>query len=290
MSVNSFKREVWHPGIEAEYQRALVAGNCVSTRFQGDVVGAKSVTYTLLGDIVVHDGPGDSPISIQDFDTTSGTLPIDQEKYFAFRVKDADAVQTAAPLLGEAQNKGGRGMANKVDLAIVTALEAGALNANDIGSDASPYSFSAAGKSVLRFFLEAGEKLVAAERDEDDFWALIPAQIKTEIIDSGKVVMPTNAGELALRRGYLGDYAGFHLFETNQVKKVADLNATLVGNAGGLVLFGVSSSTAFVSQIDPSSVEAYRDPDSFADVVRAQALYGLKVVSPEGLVRGAWKK
>lgn len=50
----------------------------------------------------------------------------------------------------------------------------------------------------------------------------------------------------------------------------------------GVVVGGHSSAVATAEQINKT--ETYRDPDSFADVVRGMHLYGRKILRPEALV------
>ena len=50
----------------------------------------------------------------------------------------------------------------------------------------------------------------------------------------------------------------------------------------GVITGGHSSAVATASQIN--KVESYRDPDSFADIVRGMQMYGRKILRPEGIV------
>ena len=50
----------------------------------------------------------------------------------------------------------------------------------------------------------------------------------------------------------------------------------------GVILAGQMEAVASAEQIN--KVENYRDPDSFADIVRGMHLYGRKILRPEALV------
>ena len=50
----------------------------------------------------------------------------------------------------------------------------------------------------------------------------------------------------------------------------------------GVIVAGHSSSVATAEQINKT--ETYRDPDSFADIVRGMHLYGRKILRPEAIV------
>ena len=49
-----------------------------------------------------------------------------------------------------------------------------------------------------------------------------------------------------------------------------------------VIVAGHSSSIATAEQINKT--ETYRDPDSFADIVRGMHLYGRKILRPEAIV------
>ena len=49
----------------------------------------------------------------------------------------------------------------------------------------------------------------------------------------------------------------------------------------GVIVAGHSSSVATAEQINKT--ETYRDPDSFADIVRGMHLYGRKILRPEAI-------
>jgi hypothetical protein len=79
---------------------------------------------------------------------------------------------------------------------------------------------------------------------------------------------------------------GFRVFVSNNLPKVG----TGAGTAGtanqnsnfGVIVAGHDSAVATAQQI--TKTETYRDPDSFADIVRGMHLYGRKILRPEGLV------
>ncbi len=50
----------------------------------------------------------------------------------------------------------------------------------------------------------------------------------------------------------------------------------------GVIVAGHDSAVATAEQINKT--ESYRDPDSFADIVRGMHLYGRKILRPEALI------
>jgi hypothetical protein len=98
-----------------------------------------------------------------------------------------------------------------------------------------------------------------------------------------------SSSENLLRNGRVGDgmIRGFRLYVSNNLPSIG----TGPGTSGttsqvsnyGVILAGNNGAVATASQI--SKTERYRDPDSFADVVRGMQLYGRKTLRPESLTR-----
>ena len=59
-------------------------------------------------------------------------------------------------------------------------------------------------------------------------------------------------------------------------------NAASNASNYGVIVAGHSSAVATAEQINKT--ETYRDPDSFADIVRGMHLYGRKILRPEALL------
>ena len=79
---------------------------------------------------------------------------------------------------------------------------------------------------------------------------------------------------------------GFTVYTSNNLPSVGTGPAT-TGSANqnsnfGVIVAGHSSAVATAEQINKT--ETYRDPDSFADIVRGMHLYGRKILRPEAIV------
>lgn len=91
----------------------------------------------------------------------------------------------------------------------------------------------------------------------------------------------------AVRNGLvLDNLHGFRVYVSNNLPSVGTgagtTGTTAQATNYGVILAGHDSSVASASQIN--KVEQYRDPDSFADIVRGMNLYGRKILRPEGLI------
>lgn len=84
--------------------------------------------------------------------------------------------------------------------------------------------------------------------------------------------------------------SGFQLYISNNLPEIGTGSTTVSTSDQdtnyGVVVGGHSSAVATAEQINKT--EQYRDPDSFADVVRGMHLYGRKILRPEALVNARW--
>ena len=84
----------------------------------------------------------------------------------------------------------------------------------------------------------------------------------------------------------LNNVHGFKVYMSNNLpaKGNGATGATATGSTHyGVICAGHSSAVATAEQINKT--ETYRDPDSFADIVRGMHLYGRKILKPEALSR-----
>jgi len=83
---------------------------------------------------------------------------------------------------------------------------------------------------------------------------------------------------------------GFRVYESMNLPYIgtgpgtADVNGSATDY--GIIVAGHDSAVATAQQIDKT--EKYRDPNSFADIVRGMNLYGRKILRSEALVRAVW--
>ena len=84
----------------------------------------------------------------------------------------------------------------------------------------------------------------------------------------------------------VNNFHGFRVYVSNNLPAVGT-GASTTGAANqntnyGVICAGHDSAVATAEQINKT--ESYRDPDSFADIVRGMHLYGRKILRPEALV------
>ena len=90
-----------------------------------------------------------------------------------------------------------------------------------------------------------------------------------------------------LRNGLtINNFHGFRMYVSSNLPAAGTGSGTS-GTANqnsnfGVIVAGHSSAIATAAQI--TKTESYRDPDSFADIVRGMHLYGRKILRPEAIV------
>jgi hypothetical protein len=112
------------------------------------------------------------------------------------------------------------------------------------------------------------------------------------LMDEDSRFLNSDFGESgALRNGLvLNNYYGFKVYVSNNLPSVGTgpgTSGTANQNSNyGIIVAGHASAIATASQI--TKTESYRDPDSFADIVRGMHLYGRKILRPEAIANAKY--
>ena len=141
-----------------------------------------------------------------------------------------------------------------------------------------------------------GRLLDANNVDKEGRWIVIDPVFKELLMDedskfvNNDYAASQNAGG-KLNNGMISEkIRGFRVYESNNLPSVgagpgtADTNGSSANY--GVIVAGQDSAVASAQQIDKT--EKYRDPNSFADVVRGMNMYGRKILRPEALVNAIW--
>ena len=118
-------------------------------------------------------------------------------------------------------------------------------------------------------------------------WIVVDPVMMEVLRDEDSRLLNADFGGAGLQNGMvLNNFHGFRVHVSNNLPSVGT-GASTTGTANqntnyGVIVAGHDSSVATAEQINKT--ETYRDPDSFADIVRGMHLYGRKILRPEGLV------
>ena len=133
-----------------------------------------------------------------------------------------------------------------------------------------------------------GRLLDVKNVDKDGRYVVIDPVMMEILMDEDSRFLNSDFGDAgALRNGLvLPNWNGFRVYVSNNLPAIGTGAAT-TGTANqntnyGVIVAGHDSAVATAEQINKT--ETYRDPDSFADIVRGMHLYGRKILRPEALV------
>ena len=123
--------------------------------------------------------------------------------------------------------------------------------------------------------------------DTQGRWLVLHPTFVEVLKDEDSRLLNSDFGESGgLRAGLaIGKIHGFDVYMSNNLPAVGTGPGTS-GSANqnsnyGVIVAGHSSAIATAEQINKT--ETYRDPDSFADIVRGMHLYGRKILRPEAI-------
>ena len=124
--------------------------------------------------------------------------------------------------------------------------------------------------------------------DSQGRWLVIDPIMMEVMRDEDSRLLNADFGDSSgLRNGLvLNNFHGFRVYTSSNLPAVGT-GAGTTGTANqntnyGVIVAGHDSAVATAEQINKT--ESYRDPDSFADIVRGMHLYGRKILRPEALV------
>lgn len=128
--------------------------------------------------------------------------------------------------------------------------------------------------------------------DKEGRWIVIDPVLMEVLADEDSRFLNADFGTSGgLRNGLVvSNWNGFRVYVSNNLPSIGGGAAT-TGTAAqqtdyGVIVAGHDSAVATAEQINKT--ESYRDPDSFADIVRGMHLYGRKILRPEALVNARY--
>jgi len=177
---------------------------------------------------------------------------------------------------------------NKGDFGNITTASAGdhsiPLAARLPGAAALPTATASPAMVVARMARLLDQQQV----DTQGRWLVVDPVFMEILRDEDSRLMNADYGESGgLRNGMvLNNFHGFRVHVSSNLPAVGT-GAGTTGSANqntnyGVIVAGHDSAVATAEQINKT--ETYRDPDSFADIVRGMHLYGRKILRPEALV------
>ena len=126
--------------------------------------------------------------------------------------------------------------------------------------------------------------------DTNNRWIVVDPVFCEVLKDEDSRLLNGDFGGSGLQNGLiLNNVHGFKVYMSNNLPSVGTGPSTTGGTNSsnyGVIVAGHMSSVASAEQINKT--ETYRDPDSFADIVRGMHLYGRKILRPEALANARY--
>ena len=180
--------------------------------------------------------------------------------------------------------------ANKLDMTSFGNITTGGVAGDSIpvaarlpGATAMPTAYVSPAMMVARM----ARLLDAQNVPTQGRWIVVDPVLMEVLRDEDSRLLNADFGGAGIQNGLvLNNFHGFRVHVSNNLPSVGTGAAT-TGTAAqqvnyGVIVAGHDSAVATAEQINKT--ETYRDPDSFADIVRGMHLYGRKILRPEALV------
>jgi hypothetical protein len=140
--------------------------------------------------------------------------------------------------------------------------------------------------SPLQVIARMGRLLDTQLVDSQGRWIVLDPVFIELLKDEDSRLLNGDFGGSGLQNGLiLNNLHGFRVYVSNNLPKVGTGPGTSGSSAQssnyGIIVAGQDAAVASAQQI--TKTESYRDPDSFADIVRGMHLYGRKILRPEAI-------
>ena len=141
--------------------------------------------------------------------------------------------------------------------------------------------------SPLAVIARMGRLLDQQLVDTNGRWLVVDPVFVEILKDEDSRLLNADFGGSGLQNGLiLNNLHGFRVYVSNNLPKIGTGPGTTGASAQssnfGVIVAGHDAAVASAQQI--TKTESYRDPDSFADIVRGMHLYGRKILRPEAIV------
>lgn len=271
MAVNTFISELWSARLLNALEKTHVGTSLVNRDYEGDIKKqGDTVHINSIGAVTVSDYTKNSDISEPEtLSTTDQTLEITQAKYFNFQIDDVDAAQAAGDIMEKAMQRSAYALNDAADAYILKTLAKGADSGNIIGDSAAvALTKDNIYENIVKLRLILDKKNVPSAGRT----LVLPPEAYALILQDSRFVGSGLKGEETVRSGYIGDVAGFEIFESNNCYK-EDQTFYITAQSG--------SACTFAEQILETG--AYRPEKRFADAVKGLHVYGAKVTDANAI-------
>ena len=276
MPITKVIPEIWSARLLRAFERATVWNGLVTDVSSELAAGGDTLHLgKITSAVTVRDYAREAAIAAPEFPTDAEeTLVLAQKKYFNLGVDDLDRVQAKPALLDEFSRMAAVEVGKGIDTHIYTIVRAGIAAARKTSVTKLRPVVNATTANRQAFALEildAVEEMDNANWPADGRWAVIPTDIKKQLVIwlIEKNLLAANTTDEAIKNAAFSRIFGLDIRADSQITR-----ASATGNP--YAILGMRTATIYVSQVQ--KVEAYRHPSYFADALKGLYLYQAKVV------------
>ena len=273
MAYSNFIPSVWAESINRELERACVFAEDCLRQYEG-LVSSKGDSVHILGvgKPTIHSLDRESAsgeiMEAEEIEDSSVILPINQIRYFNYKVGDIDKAQSVGGLMDALSQETSEALANEIDKYI-------AEMATD--SDVEKLSESpqlATKENVLSIIDDAIQKLQENNVNMASGVTITVSPRFYKLFKQAFATIDTSNSKM-LENGKVAVYGNVTVKLSNNVAKT-DSGAT------DNIMIRTKRAIAFVNPL--THTEAYRPEKSFADAAKGYALFDGKVVRPKEII------
>ena len=251
MAVTNFIPQVWEARLMAKFHERSV-GQLITTA--PTKIEGNKIVFNKVSDIALKDYEGS--VSFDDLTTSKVELPMDVKKYWAFKVDDVDAVQSAGELIDPHVAEAGYGLQEATDKLIL--------------DEALKTSHTVTGEKAYDVIVKANTQLNKHKVPKAERFAIVNAEALEELHLDARFV----ANYTVLENGIIEGA------KINGVQLV--FSEELNGGEFAIVVLH-KSAIGFGKQLEET--EAMRLQNAFADGVRGLQVCGVKTLREEAVVK-----
>lgn len=253
MSVTNFIPVLWESRLLAKFHERSITDliTTAPTKVEGN-----KIIFNHVSDVSIN--PYTGTVNFEDLTTSKVELPLDHKNYWAFKVDDVDAVQSAGELIDPHVQEAGYGLQEATDKYV---LDEALKTENEVTKDAlKAYDIIVKCNTILN-----KKKVPKADR-----FAVINAEVLEELNLDARFTANYTILENGIIEG--GDINGTKLVFSEELNE---------GNYAIVALH--KSAIGYGKQLEET--EAMRLQNSFADGVRGLQVDGVKTLRPDAIVK-----
>ncbi len=251
MAVTNFIPTIWEARLMAKFHERSV-GELITTA--PTKIEGNKIVFNKVSDIALKDYEG--TVNFDDLTTSKVELPMDVKKYWAFKVDDVDAVQSAGNLIDPHVSEAGYGLQEATDKLIL--------------DEALKTSHTVTGEKAYDIIVKANTQLNKNKVPKAERFAIVNAEALEELHLDARFT----ANYTILENGVIEGA------KINGVQLV--FSEELNGGEFAIVVLH-KSAIGFGKQLEET--EAMRLQNAFADGVRGLQVCGVKTLREEAVVK-----